>query len=112
MQGRKYSGWLILAVTLTVAGIAWDLRSTATLAFALLPYRTLSDWAKDSLILTSALFHGLGLVAVVMGIKSDCRPLLFWNLCNFSLWVGMSVSRFMRTDASKWPNLEQSILIG
>ena len=48
-----------------------------------LPYWSLLEWFADPDPLVRVVFHALGVIGILMAVKGDVRPLLFWSVCHF-----------------------------
>ena len=87
MNTRRYLRWLWLAVILDIAHIGRELWYEGREVFVRLPYWSLMEWFADPEPLVRVVFHALGVIGILMAVKGDVRPLLFWSVCHFAVLI-------------------------
>jgi hypothetical protein len=87
MQIPRLSKWLWLAIIVDVGILVRSISFVAVRTWALLPYRSATEWASEPDMLLDLLASCAGFVGVFMMMKGDRKPLLFWNLCYLAILV-------------------------
>ena len=95
MQTETYSRWLWLALILDIPIMTRDLWYEGKEALIRLPYWSPTEWVTEPGPLLGAAFHGLGFIGIVMAIKGDRRPLLFWSMCHLAIVITLNFSLSM-----------------
>ena len=103
LRGRL-SRWLWLGLVLNISIMVWRFWVITNSLIALLPYRTVTDWASDPDAWIWLIFYGAGFVGIQMAVAGDCRPLLFWDVVYLVLlvpawapqWFQMGMDTFFR----------------
>jgi len=84
MQTRRYSRWLWVGLSLNILHIAREGWNEWGIVAVRLPYWSLQEWFTDPEPLVRVVFHPLGIIGMLMAVKGDVRPLLFWNVAHFA----------------------------
>ena len=84
MQNRRYSRWLWVALIFNIFHIAREGWNEWGIVAVRLPYWSLQEWFTDPEPLMRVVFHALGIIGILMAVKGDVRPLLFWNVAHFA----------------------------
>jgi hypothetical protein len=101
MQSGKLSRWLWLGLILNISIMVWRFWAITNSLIALLPYRTMTDWASDPDPCVWLIFYGAGFVGIQMAVTGDRRPLLVWNVVYLILLVPFG----------RWSRLDLALLI-
>jgi hypothetical protein len=92
MRTSKFSPWLWVALILDIPITALLFWQSAKQASRLLPYRSVTDWTSDPILLLATAFACLGFIGVVMALLGDRRALLCWNVCHLALGFAFNLS--------------------
>jgi hypothetical protein len=78
-----------------------------------MPYRSAQDWARDPIHFMDIFFDCMGILAIVIALTADRRPLVFWNLCHLAILIGLNFSSSMSIASilKRFAHLQRSLLI-